>query len=46
MKVGITLPQIGEHATKENIINYLRMQKSKALEEIINISKELALYAK
>ena len=21
MKVGITLPQIGEHATKENIIN-------------------------
>lgn len=34
MKVGITLPQIGEHATKENIINLSKKAEKQGFDSL------------
>ena len=34
MKVGITLPQIGEHATKENIINLSKKAEKQCFDSL------------
>ncbi len=34
MKVGITLPQLGEHATKENIINLSKNAENQGFDSL------------